>query len=269
MSEVRKAPTYPDQKGWKGKIGSKIITINKEKCLNCFQCVEVCDFESLIVSGRFVTVEEVLREVEQDIPFYNESGGGLTLSGGEPTAQPEFTLALFQAAKQKGINTALDTCGHQSWEVLEKILDFTDYVLYDLKHLDRDEHIVFTGVPNDLILQNLERIILRDDLTTYIRLPLLPGVNDTEKNIRATGQYIQSLGLKTVYLLPAHPFAGQSYRLVGIDYPFPIGESYPEERANIAKSILESYGLDVKMWIAWVEDKTSDQSSLKTVRVAN
>lgn len=269
MSEVRKTPTYPDQKGWKGKIGSKIITINKEKCLNCFQCVEVCDFESLIVSGRFVTVEEVIREVEQDVLFYTESGGGLTLSGGEPTAQPEFTLALFKAAKERGINTALDTCGHQSWEILEKILDFTDYVLYDLKHLDRDEHIAFTGVPNDLILQNLERIILRDDLTTYIRLPLLPGVNDTEKNIRATAQYIQSLGLKTVYLLPAHPFAGQSYRLVGIDYPFPIGESYPEEKASIAKSILESYGLDVKMWIAWVEDKTSDKSSLKTVRVAN
>jgi pyruvate formate lyase activating enzyme len=269
MSEIRKTPTYPDQRGWKGKIGSKIITINKEKCLNCFQCVEACDFDSLIVSGRFVTVEEVIREVEQDIPFYDESGGGLTLSGGEPTAQPEFTLALFQAAKEKGINTALDTCGHQTWEILENILDYTDYVLYDLKHMDRGEHIAFTGVSNDLILQNLEKIILRDDVTTYIRLPLLPGVNDTEKNIRATGQYIQSLGLKTVYLLPAHPFAGQSYRLVGIDYPFPIGESYPEEKAGIAKSILESYGLDVKMWIAWVEDKTSDKSSLKTVKEIN
>lgn len=269
MSEVRKTPTYPDQRGWKGKIGSKIITINKEKCLNCFQCVAVCDFDSLIVSGRFVTVEEVIREVEQDIPFYDESGGGLTLSGGEPTAQPEFTLALFRAAKEKGINTALDTCGYQSWEILENILDYTDYVLYDLKHMDRGEHIAFTGVSNDLILQNLEKIILRDNVTTYIRLPLLPGVNDTEKNIRATGQYIQSLGLKTVYLLPAHPFAGQSYRLVGIDYPFPIGESYPEEKAGIAKSILESYGLDVKMWIAWVEDKTSDKSSLKTVKEIN
>ncbi|MCK5350326.1 MAG: glycyl-radical enzyme activating protein, partial [Desulfobacula sp.] len=145
----------------------------------------------------------------------------------------------------------------------EKILDYTDYVLYDLKHLDSNKHIAFTGVPNDLILENLEKIILRDDLTTYIRLPLLPGVNDSEENIRATGKYIQSLGLKTVYLLPAHPFAGQSYRLVGIDYPFPIGDSYPEEKANTAKSILESYGLDVKMWIAWIEDKAPDKTQLK------
>ncbi|MFA5905893.1 MAG: glycyl-radical enzyme activating protein [Desulfobacula sp.] len=267
MTEIRKAPTYPDQKGWKGKIGSKIIQINKEKCLNCFQCVEVCEFGALIVSGKFMTVEEVIREVESDILFYNQSGGGLTVSGGEPTAQPEFVLALFKAAKERGINTALDTSGYQSWKILEKILDYTDYVLYDLKHMDRKEHIAFTGVSNDLILQNLEKIILRENVTTYIRLPMLPGVNDSEENIRATGKYIQSLGLKTVYLLPAHPFAGQSYRLVGIDYPFPIGESYPEEKAQIAKSILESYDLDVKMWIAWVEDKTSDQSSLKTKKV--
>lgn len=263
MVETRKKPTYPDQKGWKGKIGSKIITIDKGKCLNCFQCVDACDFDALIVSGKFVTVDEVIQEVEKDIPFYKQSGGGLTISGGEPTAQYEFALALLKAAKEKGINTALDTSGYQSWAKLEKILDYTDYVLYDLKHLDRNKHIAFTGVPNDLILENLEKIILRDDLTTYIRLPLLPGVNDSEENIRATGKYIQSLGLKTVYLLPAHPFAGQSYRLVGIDYPYPIGDSYPEEKANVAKSILESYGLDVKMWIAWVEDNTSDKTLLE------
>lgn len=262
MTETRKIPTYPDQKGWKGKIGSKIITINKEKCLNCFQCVDVCDFDALIVSGKFMTVDDVMDEVEKDISFYNESGGGLTLSGGDPLAQPEFTLALLKAAKEKGINTALDTSGYQSWPILEKILDYTDYVLYDLKHLDRKKHIDFTGVSNDLILGNLEKIMLRNDLTTFIRIPLLPGVNDSEENLQATGEYVQSLGLKTIYLLPAHPFAGQSYRLIGIDYPYPIGESYPEEKAKIAQTILTSYGLDVKMWIAWVEDHISDKSSL-------
>lgn len=267
MTEIRKTPTYPGQKGWKGKIGSKKIQINRDKCLNCFQCVEVCEFDALVISGKFMTVDEVIHVVEQDIPFYEQSGGGLTVSGGEPTAQPEFVYSLFKAAKAKGINTALDTSGYQSWKILEKILDVTDYALYDLKHMDRKAHIDFTGVSNDLILKNLENIIQRKDVTTYIRLPLLPGVNDTEENIRATGKYIRSLGLQTVYLLPAHPFAGQSYRLVGIDYPFPIGESYPEEKAQIAKSILESYGLDVRMWIAWVEDRTSDQSSLKTKKV--
>ncbi len=263
MKETRKQPTYPDQKGWKGKIGSKIITINKDKCLNCFQCVDACDFDALIVSGKFMTVDEVIKEVEKDIPFYEQSGGGLTISGGEPTAQPEFALALLKAAKQKGINTALDTSGYQSWAILEKLLDYTDYVLYDLKHLDRAKHIAFTGVSNDLILANLEKLIQKPDLTTYIRLPLLPGVNDSEENIQATGKYIQSLGLKTVYLLPAHPFAGQSYRLVGMDYPFPIGDSYPEEKAKVAKSILESYDLDVKMWIAWVEDDVPGKMQLK------
>jgi pyruvate formate lyase activating enzyme len=262
MTETRKTPTYPDHKGWKGKIGSKIITINKEKCLNCFQCVDICDFDALIVSGKFMTVEMVMAEIEKDIPFYNQSGGGLTLSGGEPAAQPEFALALLKAAKEKGINTALDTSGYQSWPILEKMIDYTDYVLYDLKHLDRKKHIAFTGVSNDLILENLEKIITRNDVTTFIRIPLLPGVNDSEENLRATGQYVQSLGLKTVYLLPAHPFAGQSYRLVGIDYPYPIGESYPEAKAKIAQTILKSYGLNVKMWIAWVEDHISEKSSL-------
>jgi pyruvate formate lyase activating enzyme len=247
----------------KSIIGSKLINIDKGKCLNCFQCVDACDFNALIISGKFVTVDEVIKEIEKDIPFYEQSGGGLTISGGEPTAQPQFALELLKAAKERGINTALDTSGYQSWSILEEILDYTDYVLYDLKHLDRNQHIAFTGVPNDLILENLEKIILRDDVTTYIRMPLLPGVNDSEENIRATGEYVKSLGLKTLYLLPAHPFAGQSYRLVGIDYPFPIGESYPEEKANIAKEILESYGLDVKLWIAWVEDNVSDKSQLK------
>lgn len=263
MTETRKPPTYPDQTGWKGKIGSKIITINKEKCLNCFQCVDACEFDALMVSGTFMNADDVINEVEKDMEFYKQSGGGLTLSGGEPSAQPDFAHALLKSAKEKGINTALDTSGFQSWPILEALLDHTDYVLYDLKHMDPQKHIEFTGVPNNLILENLEKIIQRKDVTTYIRLPLLPGVNDSKENIRATGEYIKSLDLKTVYLLPAHPFAGQSYRLVGIDYPYPIGDSYPEEKANIAKEILESFGLDVKMWIAWIEDNASAKSQLE------
>lgn len=263
MTEIRKEPMYPDQQGWKGKIGSKMISINKEKCLNCFQCVDACEFDALVVSGKFMNVKDVIDEVEKDVAFYTQSGGGLTISGGEPTAQKDFTLGLLKEAHKRGINTALDTSGYQSWEILEPMLDYTDYVLYDLKHMDRIKHIGFTGVPNDLIHENLEKLIKRTDVTTYIRLPLLPGVNDSKENITATGEYIQSLDLKTVYLLPAHPFAGQSYRLVGIDYPYPIGESYPEEKANIAKEILESFGLDVKMWIAWVEDNAPNKSKLK------
>ncbi len=132
-----------------------------------------------------------MAEIEKDIPFYNQSGGGLTLSGGEPAAQPEFALALLKAAKEKGINTALDTSGYQSWPVLEKILDHTDYVLYDLKHLNREKHIDFTGVSNDLILENLEKIMLRTDLTT-LSVSLSAGVNDL-KTTSGDRNYIQSL----------------------------------------------------------------------------
>ncbi len=259
MEGTPREPLYPNEEGFKAKLGSKIIRIDKGKCLNCFQCAEACEYGAFVISGEIKTADEIIDEVARDESFFAESGGGMTLSGGEPSSQPNFALSLLKAAKERGINTALDTCGYQSYDKLHELLDYTDYVLYDIKNMDEDAHIRQTGVSNKIILENLKKIIERDDVTTYVRLPVLPNVNDSEENIRKTGEFVQSLGLKDVYLLPFHPFAGQSYRLIGIDYPFPIGDSYPEEKANKIKEILESYGLNVSLWVAWVPDEESEK----------
>jgi len=260
MEEIPKAPLHPGEKGFKGKLGSKIIRIDKGKCITCFQCVEACEYGALIISGEMRTTDEIIEEVARDESFFEQSGGGMTLSGGEPSAQPKFALSLLKAAKERGINTALDTCGYQSYEVLNKLLEYTDYVLYDIKNMDEAAHIRQTGVSNKLILENLKKIAARDDVKTYIRLPLLPNINDSEENIRKTGEFIQSLGLTETFLLPFHPFAGQSYRLIGMDYPFAIGEGYSEAEALKTKEILESYGLNVALWLAWMSDENAEKA---------
>ncbi|MDY6844345.1 MAG: glycyl-radical enzyme activating protein, partial [Thermodesulfobacteriota bacterium] len=138
-----------------------IIKIDKGLCTVCLQCVEICKENAIHVWGRMVKVKDVIDEVAKDKPFYDNSGGGMTVSGGEPTAQPEFTLSLFRCAKEREINCALDTCGHTPWEVLEPIIELTDYVLYDIKHMDPKEHKDYCGFSNTLILNNARKIAER------------------------------------------------------------------------------------------------------------
>ena len=220
------------------------IRIDKGLCIGCQQCVEVCEQEAFIVSGQFMTVDEVMVEVEEDRPMYENSGGGMTLSGGEPTAQPEFALALLKAAKERGINTALDTCGYVKWEILNELLNYTDFVLYDIKNMDPKAHKEFSGVSNELILENAKRVA-ESGIAMGIRIPVIPESNDSEENMARTAEFVRSLGLKEVDLLPFHPWAGQSYRLLGLDYSFPIGEWYPEEKLRKVEEIFKSYGLEV------------------------
>jgi pyruvate formate lyase activating enzyme len=219
------------------------IRINKDLCIGCQQCVEVCEEGAFVVSGQFMTVDEVMAEVEEDKPMYENSGGGMTLSGGEPTAQPKFCLALLKAAKERGINTALDTNGYVKWEILNEMLDYTDFVLYDIKNMDPKAHKEFSGVSNELILENARRIVEKG-VAMRIRIPVIPEANDSEENMAKTAEFVCSLGLKEVDLLPFHPWAGQSYRLLGLDYPFPVGEWYPEEKLKKIKGIFKSYDLE-------------------------
>jgi pyruvate formate lyase activating enzyme len=193
--------------------------------------------------GTFVTVEEVLDEVESDVPFYKHGGGGMTISGGEPLAQPDFTYALLKGAKERGIHTALDTSGYVEWESLDKILDYTDLVLYDIKNMDAEVHKWFSGVSNELILENAKRIVQRG-VEMRVRLPVIPDVNDSEKNMEETAKFVKSLEkVEWVDFLPYHPYAGQKYRLFSLEFPFPVGEGYPEEKLEKLTKIFESYGL--------------------------
>jgi pyruvate formate lyase activating enzyme len=225
------------------KRTSRKIRIEKDKCIGCFRCVEVCPEEAFVVVGRFMTVDEVLEEVLSDKVFYDTSGGGMTLSGGDPTAQPHFALALLKGAKERGLHTALDTNGNLEWGFMEKLLEYTDLVLYDIKAMDSNIHESLTGVSNDLILENAQKIAEKKNLEMRVRFPVIPGVNDGKENIEKTARFVKSLKVGWVDILPYHAFAGQKYRLFSLDFPFPVGEEYPEEKLESIKDIFEAMGL--------------------------
>ena len=217
--------------------------IQWERCLACGTCAEGCYAGALELAGREVTVSEIMDEVLRDRPFYETSDGGMTLSGGEPLAQYSFTIALLQAAKSEGVHTALDTSGFALWGRLEGLLSYTDLILYDLKHMDRERHIALTGVPNERILENLRRL---DDAgqAIWVRIPLIPGQNDEDFNCHALGQFLSGLrNVERVEILRYHRFAESKYERIGRDYPLRGLEPPTEERAESRQQILLSYGL--------------------------
>jgi len=204
--------------------------IDKRLCSTCLQCVDICGYAGLVLWGRIMTAEQVMDEVIRDKEFYDNSEGGMTLSGGEPMAQPEFASALMKAARVLGINTALDTCGHVPWKAYQKILEYTDLVLLDIKHMDTEAHRNYSGMGNELILENAKQFAA-SDIPLRIRIPVIPGKNDSKENWKATAVFIESLGdaVQGVDLLPYHPYAGGKYRAFGMDYPYPIGEGLEDE----------------------------------------
>ena len=188
------------------------LSVNAELCTLCGECVTACYAEAREMVGREMSVAQVMAEIERDVPFYDESGGGVTFSGGEPLAQPDFLLALLQACREREIHTAVDTCGFAPWQVLDKIRRHVDLFLYDLKLMDEAEHIRYTGVSNKLILKNLEMLAERGhDIT--LRVPIIPGINDSDEHIRQLGAFAATLPhLNRVDVLPYHNIAAEKYQ---------------------------------------------------------
>jgi pyruvate formate lyase activating enzyme len=183
----------------------------------CGLCWDACLNEALKVAGKEVTVKEVLSIVEKDRIFYERSGGGVTLSGGEPLMQPEFSAALLAACKKKGLNTAIETSGYQKWELFLPILENTDLVLFDIKMMDSDLHRKTIGVPNKLILENAKKIVeLGKDI--IVRIPIIPGYNDSIENLRNTAEFAANIGIKEVHLLPYHRLGESKYNQLGRIY---------------------------------------------------
>ena len=220
------------------------IAINRSLCKACGKCVEVCPNKAREISGKLMTVDEVLEEVKKDALFYQNSGGGVTLSGGEPTHQPEFLWHLLKGSQESGIQTALDTSGFVKPDILRKVLEHTDLVLYDIKHMDPAKHKELTGVDNRLILENAKMIATMGK-PMIIRVPLIPGHNDSKENIKALAELMLSLGLKKVDLLPYHSLGKIKYQRLGMEYK--LSDLKPYEAGEVAKikTDLESYGLQV------------------------
>ena len=222
--------------------------IDKNLCILCESCVNTCKFNGLNIWGAFVRAGDVLDAVEKDELFYQNSGGGLTISGGEPTTRFEFTLALLKGARKRGIDTALDTCGYIEWEKLETLLEWTDIVLYDIKHMDSDAHKEFTGRDNKLILENAKRIAEKG-IPMRIRVPVIPGRTDTIEALGKTAKFVAGLDkngtILGVDLLPYHPYAGAKYRIFGYDYPFPEAMEFTDEDIMAFIEMFNDEGLDV------------------------
>ncbi len=185
--------------------------INRNKCTGCGKCVEICPNEARKITGRYVTVGEVREEVLRDSKFYENSGGGITLSGGEPALQAEFALQLLRRCKERGLHTALDTCGYVPSQTMQELLEYIDLVLYDIKCLDTTKHSKATGKPNDLIIANAKKIAAyKRDI--WVRIPLIPGFNDSPEDIRAIAQFVRKeLGAVRIDLHPYNKLGEGKY----------------------------------------------------------
>jgi pyruvate formate lyase activating enzyme len=216
-------------------------------CTRCGTCVEACPTGARELVGRLWTVPEVMAQLRRDIAFYEESGGGITLSGGEPLHQAEFAMALLQACKAEGLHTALDTSGFCPWEIMELIRPYVDLFLYDVKLMDDSLHREHTGVSNGLILANLRRLA---DLghAIILRVPLIPGINDGQDNLRAIAELARSLpNIRRVDLLPYHDSARLKYQRLGLEYPLPGDAGVDEGWLANQAQILQGYQLETRI----------------------
>jgi len=211
------------------------------RCDRCLVCVDACAYNALQRCGEYREVREVLDEVLRDRPFYNNSGGGVTVSGGEPFLQSEFVLRLLRACKEEELHTAVDTTGHAPWEKIREAISYTDLILWDIKHLDPGEHERTTGVGNRLILENLERAAGLTKI--WLRVPLIAGFNDSEEHIGGVAALARKVGAEKVSLLPYHEGGLSKSRQIGGDYQFSDAKAPAEKQTELLRGIIEQEGL--------------------------
>jgi pyruvate formate lyase activating enzyme len=217
------------------------VRIDWDLCTNCGKCVPVCPPNALYLFGREMTVDEVLAEVEQDGAFYRESGGGITVSGGECLLQSDFVAALLEEAHQRGINTAIETAGNYPWRFMEKVLPHVDTVLHDHKLTDPERHKKWCGADNSRILANFKQAYETfPDKTFIARTPVIPGVNDDEEHIRAVLEFIRPYPNVIKYeLLPYHRYGETKYGFLGRVYELEDFNSLSPETLRRLQAIID------------------------------
>jgi pyruvate formate lyase activating enzyme len=227
------------------RLQGKVSQTDRRRCKGAGLCVNACPNEARAVIGRWVTADEIFKEIAADSLFYHESGGGVTLGGGEPLAQPEFAVSILKKCRDAGFHTALDTCGYASWATTREVLRYVDLVLYDFKHMDPEMHRKYTGASNDLILQNAEKTVHEMSIPMRARITLVPGFNDSRENIEATARFIADRLSNSipVHLLPYHRLGEGKWERLGRKNETAPMDTPGEQQLVECQRIFESFGL--------------------------
>ena len=224
-------------------LSKDAVRIDRSRCNNCGKCAEVCYAEALKLLGQSMTIEKLVEEVRKDFIMFRHSGGGVTLSGGEPLLDFEFNREFLPALKAEGLNIGIDTSGYVPWKHIEPLLPYIDFFLWDLKNMDPIVHRKLTGVSNRLILSNARKISAKNG-ALYIRIPLVPGLSDSEANLRATCVFAQSLSsVVQIDLLPLHHLGKSRYESLNRPYPVADIPLIQDDVLENMKHIVESFGL--------------------------
>lgn len=210
--------------------------IDRKRCDNCGACAAACAGKALLMAGREYTLESVMETIAADMAFYRNSGGGVTLSGGEVLSQCESAVAICEACHELGIQTAAETSGYAAYETLLRLSSVTDVLFLDLKHADSGEHARLTGVDNALILENLRRLLRDRAATVHVRLPLIPGCNDSDEHLAAYGALLGGMeGRLDLEVLPYHRLGRNKYAMLGRDYL--LGDTPPPDVEQLARAV--------------------------------
>jgi pyruvate formate lyase activating enzyme len=228
------------------KDNSGAIAIDRAKCNLCGKCVEACLFDALLMAGREVTVADILAEVEKDRIFYDQSGGGATLTGGEPLSQPEFAEELLDVFRVRNIHSSLDTSGYAPAEIFMKIASKADLVLFDLKLMSDARHRRSAGVSNRLIRENL-KALAGSGKDIDIRIPLVPGINDDDDNLEKTAAFLSDLkNIRKISFLPYHKGGVEKSKRLGKEASFHVYDVLPEPRIEAISGAFKARGFEVK-----------------------
>jgi pyruvate formate lyase activating enzyme len=232
------------------RIVDKVSQTDRSLCKGCGQCTLICPNEARNIMGKEMTAKEVFKDVISDEVFYKNSGGGVTISGGEPLSQPEFVTEILKLCKNAGLHTVVDTSGYADWDTFKQVLAFTDMVLYDFKHMNPEEHRRFTGVSNELILDNARKIIKEFPKITFVaRMPVIPGYNDSNGNIVRTALFItEELGESVkVNILPYHRLGETKYERLELASECVRIKQPSDKHMEELRSKIESFGLSTSI----------------------
>lgn len=220
--------------------------VDKCKCNLCGKCCDFCLSNARELVGKDITVKHLMSEIIKDEVFYEESNGGVTFSGGEPLMYADYLKKVLKFCKDKDIHTTIDTSGYAPWEQFEKIIDNVELILFDIKHMNNEKHLKYTGVSNTVILENLKKLSEKGS-NIYIRMPIIAGVNDDDENITKAVDFLSKLNIIQVNLLPYHKMGMDKYRRLNMQYKLSGEETPTEETMNQIAEKFKKAGIKIKI----------------------